>query len=862
MIGQTLGQYKIVNLLGKGGMATVYRAYQESVGRDVAFKVIKADLSELDQFSERFKREAHTVAGLSHPHILKVFDYGRHESVVYLVMELMTGGSLTELIRSDTLTLSATTRLLEQISGALDYAHRRGIIHRDLKPANVLIDEDQNAFLTDFGIAKLLNTNTGLTQTGSVMGTPSYMPPEQWSGGAVDARTDVYALGVMLYEMVVGKVPFSADTPFHMMYKHLNEAPPSLVASLPNLPPAVDQVINRALAKNPDDRYGTASDLSNAFRTALGESVSTASSLINVTTVPSAGATSISSTPPLMRAPGAKISEATSLVGPSDPMIQVHPRRPLLIGIGVIALIAVLLGVGVAVVATSGAAAANQTKTAQAAAIALLQTQTAYVTVTVTASATPTALSQTLVTSGITALAALDTQVSPVATSRPVITSTPIAIAILASPAQAANVPPPPANLLPIANTLQPLTATLILPTNTVTPSTTPVPPTSTSTALPPTTTFTPSTTPVPPSSTSTPLPPTATFTPTATLIPPTSTFTPSSTPVPPTSTSTPLPPTITNTAVPATLTPTVTAPIVTVASTLPPTQSSGTAVAVLPSGGHQLALISRVSGQPQLFTVNSDSTNLTRITDTTNSNYVGPLAWSPDGSFIAFLIRTNTSQSIWVINVDGTNPTRYAAGAYPVWSPDSKQIAYVASQNGRNDITVMDSYGQNARIVVQGVRSIFVGWSPDSKQLVYLSGGVWTVDISAAKLVVHQLNKDAPSTFAAWSPQGKQIAVVSGAAIYLLDAGTGAQQPLVKNGSTPNWSHDGQHIAYTSAGNVFVIDADGTNQKQLAMGSQPLWSPDDKQIAYTNNSTVVVMNADGTNQKQVSSGQDFTWAP
>ncbi|MCS6870116.1 MAG: serine/threonine protein kinase, partial [Anaerolineae bacterium] len=167
LIGQTLGQYQITALLGKGGMATVYRARQASINRDVAIKVIKPDLIESEEFKIRFNREAQVIAALSHPHILKVFDYGQHGDLVYLVMELLSGGSLADLLRRGTrLELTEVTRLLDQIASALDYAHRRAIVHRDLKPQNVLLDEERNAFLTDFGIAKLLSETSALTQSG------------------------------------------------------------------------------------------------------------------------------------------------------------------------------------------------------------------------------------------------------------------------------------------------------------------------------------------------------------------------------------------------------------------------------------------------------------------------------------------------------------------------------------------------------------------------------------------------------------------------------------------------------------------------------------------------------------------------
>jgi tRNA A-37 threonylcarbamoyl transferase component Bud32 len=268
LTGKTLGQYRLVEPIGKGGMATVYKAFQESMGRYVAIKVLPRQFTHDEAFLTRFEREARVIAQLEHRSILPVHDFGEEDGIPYIVMRYVEGGTVYDLIRrAGSLDLEQTTHIVGQVADALDFAHQQGIIHRDLKPHNILIDRQGDTYLSDFGIAKMLEAQATLTGTG-VIGTPAYIAPELAQGMQADVRADVYALGVVIFEMLCGRVPFEADTPMAAIYKHVNEPVPSLCEAKPGIPPVVDAVVQKVLAKDPDERFQTAGELARALRAA------------------------------------------------------------------------------------------------------------------------------------------------------------------------------------------------------------------------------------------------------------------------------------------------------------------------------------------------------------------------------------------------------------------------------------------------------------------------------------------------------------------------------------------------------------------------------------------------------------------
>jgi len=275
LTGMTLGKHRLLERLGRGGMAEVYRAYQPNLERDVAVKVMHSYMAEDPGFIGRFKREAKAVAALRHPNIIQVYDFDvEGDDVYYMVMEYIGGETLkARLERLNTegrrLPLREVERVFLALCDAMDYAHGQGRMHRDIKPANIMFDGDR-LVLTDFGIATIVG-GTCYTAPGTMVGTPAYMSPEQCQGEPGDMRSDVYSLGIVLYEMLTGQVPFDADTPIAIVLKHINDPLPMPRKIVPDLPPAMERIILKALAKSPEDRYQSAGELGNALRIALSE---------------------------------------------------------------------------------------------------------------------------------------------------------------------------------------------------------------------------------------------------------------------------------------------------------------------------------------------------------------------------------------------------------------------------------------------------------------------------------------------------------------------------------------------------------------------------------------------------------------
>lgn len=273
---QIFGRYEIKSELGRGGFGTVFHAFDPLFKRDVALKVLPREFLHAPNFRRRFEREAQTVASLEHPAIVPVYDFGEKEGQPYLVMRYLSGGTLHQRLDTGPLPLAEVIRIINRIAPALAEAHGQGIVHRDLKPDNILFDHRRDPYITDFGLVKVTQGEGNVTSGNVILGTPAYMSPEQARGAAhIDGRSDIYSLGIVLFEMLSGQLPYQAETPVGLLMQHLNDPIPRILAVVPDLPPLCEAVIARSLAKDPRERFNSAIELAKALSDSTKRGVTT-----------------------------------------------------------------------------------------------------------------------------------------------------------------------------------------------------------------------------------------------------------------------------------------------------------------------------------------------------------------------------------------------------------------------------------------------------------------------------------------------------------------------------------------------------------------------------------------------------------
>ena len=361
--GSNLGRYQIADQLGRGGMATVFRAHDPALDRDVAVKVLPSYYTDDPTFVSRFSQEAQTIAKLSHPNILQIYDFGEDKGFTYIVAELVSGGTLQDKMRGEPLSLEDTLRFMTPLAQALDYAHSQKIVHRDLKPSNVLLDEDSRPILADFGLARMLEAASRFTQTQAVLGTPQYMSPEQALGSDVDHRSDLYALGVMLYEMLVGRTPFRGDSPTATLMAHIHQPVPPPSTHHPDLDPALESLLLKALAKDPDDRFSTASEMLQSMTQRGIKSLEVQTPADEATAAMDTGSATIT-------APPAGV-EAAAAARTAEPAPTPLPRRrPIMFAAGGLAIAVVAVVAALLVMNGGGAGAALEKSPLEEAALA------------------------------------------------------------------------------------------------------------------------------------------------------------------------------------------------------------------------------------------------------------------------------------------------------------------------------------------------------------------------------------------------------------------------------------------------------------------------------------------------------------
>ncbi len=877
--GQKLGQYEIRDLLGTGGMAAVYRAYQPTLNREIAIKVLAPNLVGQQEYRSRFYREARTAAALEHAHIVPIHDFGSEGDISYVVMRLLTGGSLEQRINQRRAAsqplpaLKEISRLLSQVASALDYAHSQGVIHRDIKASNIMFDQHGSAFIVDFGIARLLEVTSQMTNTGVTMGTPSYMPPEQWRSEEITPAVDQYALGVLIYILLTGDLPFKAATPYGLMHKHLHETPTPPQVLRAEVPAAVTDVLQRAMSKQPEDRYMTIRHFAEDFAAAISgtDEKSTQFFTYQMPVREVTPARAMSTLPddaptvtPVQFTPAPVLTPA-----PTGSTPRAWWGNPLL---WVGGLAAALLVIVFALLLSNQRPPDDLER--QLTQVVLNITQTALArgaeVVLAPPSATPTPtdeITEAALTAPTSENPPTATEVLSAPEARPL-----RAVTVREGPGTAytemttlaagdnvqvigvsANgnwfqillpdgregwVAPSPL-LLEFAgdlNGLPVVAAPEDTPTDTPFPTRTPAPtvtpsPSATATervvAQAATVTRTPS-----PSST-----PTATATPSPSSTP-TATDTATDTPSP-TASHTP------------TFTATVTATRTdTPAPTATPTQTASATPTDTPTT------------TPTLTATPSDTPTPTDRPAPT----ITPLPLAGNGQ-IVYMSRPGNQFDLYVMEANGSKPRPLVTGAgnkfIPSWFDYGRQVIFnvVRSAYGDQELVIVDANGENVcRITDNDIQERGAEVSPDNTLIAFGSDEdgtveIWVMDFNDTTRRRRLTDLGAPLTIQPnWSPDGSQIAFASNLGgnwgVYVMGSdGTDVRRLTAEdvNAWHPAWSPDGTQIAFTGDlqenAAVYIMDADGGNIQHIAdisvtfsqlTAGDAAWSPDGTKIAFT----------------------------
>jgi len=906
--GQKLGQYELKERLGSGGMGAVYRAFQPGLNRTVAVKILSGDLVKRPGYIERFTREAQTAAALEHSHIVPVYDYGTQGDISYIVMRLLSGGSLSDRLDQFTdqgklMGLSEIASILSQLGGALDYAHARGVVHRDIKPGNIMFDQVGSAFLVDFGIAKLVDGQQ-LTTTGMTVGTPAYMSPEQWRGEMVTSASDQYALGAVIYNLVAGRLPFEAPTPYALMLKHVSETLPAPSNFRPDTPEAVSGVLSRAMAKNSDDRFPSVGAFAQAFAGAIqgapmGE----------------------------IRKPGPKDTIAPIPATPDDPDTLIKPKppqsappkfpiAPFLGGIGALALVLVA-----GYFLTRPAAPAPQgtaTRTPQPIAAAVTTIPPTTVVPPTSASVVPATLAPTTIPPTPVPPTVVPPTLPPTVRPTTVVPPT-IPQTVVSSSARATDQP-----------TLIPAT---IITTAVARPTQTP----------PATQVMTES-----PKATEEPISVDVALQPATGHVVFTSRRDAQNvlTAVKVDGSAQRRVMDDNNVAIGVAYSPDgkQIAYISGIGGKpgLYIANADGTGAKLLrdidpgaywqrprwiedmimfdeydslyfvnvktgattrrqiagldsPNWGLDSKTVlygaySEKDSKIQIFRLDLETNQVTKISDGLSSDEQPNI--SPDGKTIIFYAKSDTRLGIYAMNVDGKN-VRKLAGAReydyaPTWSPNGKMIAFVGYADDRGHrIYVMDADGSNPRGISTGTQGTIgtLAWSPDSTEIMYRAGDrnseiyIMNADGSAPRRLTNSPEEDSGP---ALSPDGKQVVFSIDGDIAIINTdGSGLRVFKDVFGIDPSWSPDGKQIVFSGLTNdssgrpLTIVNADGSGKKVVVAGNDisDAWasfSPDGKRILFTSNreggSKLFTVNVDGTGLKTLTpkdgDDMDGAWSP